>query len=311
MGEPIAPPASTLEATFKGREFEGILDLYFYRRVGFRLAQFFARLKMTPSGVTLLGGLFGLCAGHLYYYQDLRLNFIGMLLHICANAFDNADGQLARLTNSQSRNGRIIDSLVDHAIFINIYLHLGLRLLNQGFPGTIALLVISAGLSHGLQAAAADYSRNAFLYFVRGRGDFDSSQDLSTEFRQLRWSDSFGTKLLLAIYRNATRQQEGFAPHLVELKETVNRQFANGTPAWWRNRYREMVGPSFRLWGFLMTNTRMLLLFLVLILGQPVWFFWAELTVFNVLFIALLLQQRKMSDSLLNLVAKPGAVAAA
>src|SRR5438309_3908607 len=92
----IIEPSTTPEATYKVREAEGILDLYFYRKIGFRLAQFFARLKMSPLAVTLLGGLFGICAGHLYYYRDLRTNIVGMFLHVLANALDNADGQLAR-----------------------------------------------------------------------------------------------------------------------------------------------------------------------------------------------------------------------
>jgi CDP-alcohol phosphatidyltransferase-like enzyme len=303
MPDPVEPTSSLLEATYKGREFEGVLDLYFYRRIGFRMARFFARLGMTPSAVTLLGGLFGILAGHLYYYGDLRLNLLGMLLHVCANVLDNADGQLARLTNSQSRKGRIIDSVVDHVIFISVYAHLGLRCLNEGASPAIWLLTLAAALSHALQASAADYSRNAFLYFVKGRSRayFESHEELLGEFRQLRWSEAPLDKLLLGIYLNATRQQELFSPGLVRLKQTVTREFAPEIPAWWQARYRDVVGPTFRLWGFLMTNTRMLLLFAVLILDRPAWFFWAEVTVFNLLFLVLIFQQTKMSKSLLGL----------
>ena len=46
-----------------------------------------------------------------------------MVLHVCANALDNADGQLARLTGQGSRASRIIDSLVVRIIFLNIYIH--------------------------------------------------------------------------------------------------------------------------------------------------------------------------------------------
>ena len=60
--QPDAP-----ETTYKTREVEGILDLYFYRRIGYWLAQFFARLKITPAGVSLLGALCGVMAGHLYF----------------------------------------------------------------------------------------------------------------------------------------------------------------------------------------------------------------------------------------------------
>src|SRR5438094_9430576 len=78
-------PRSGVEATYKAREVEGVFDLYFYRPIGFWLAQFFARLKMTPAAVSLLAGLFGVIAGHLYYYRNLGLNAAGMMPPVCAN----------------------------------------------------------------------------------------------------------------------------------------------------------------------------------------------------------------------------------
>src|SRR5213079_1135267 len=172
----IIEPSTTPEATYKAREVEGILDLYFYRKIGFWLAQFFARLNVTPAGVSLFGALCGVVAGHLYFYRNLGTNIIGMALHVFANALDNADGQLARLTGRQSREGRIIDSLVDHLIFTSIYVHLALRCFFEGASPMIFLVALAAAFSHGLQAGAADYYRNAYLYFVnqRSRGDFHS-----------------------------------------------------------------------------------------------------------------------------------------
>ena len=79
---------AAVEGTYKNRDVEGLLDIYFYRRVGFVLARVFARLGLAPTGVTLLSLISGLAAGHLYYYPDLRLNLFGMGLHIVSNAFD-------------------------------------------------------------------------------------------------------------------------------------------------------------------------------------------------------------------------------
>ena len=55
-------------------------------------------------------------------------------------------------------------------------------------------------------------------------------------------------------------------------------------------------------WRLLMTNTRMLVLFLVLFLGQPVYYFWFELIPLNVLFVYLIVRQEKMAKSLLEAV---------
>jgi phosphatidylglycerophosphate synthase len=302
MPEQIDAPLSTVEATYKAREVEGIVDLYFYRKIGFLLAQFFAGLKMRPAAVTLLGGVFGIAAGHLYYYRDLRVNLLGMVLHVIANALDNADGQLARLLNQNSRSGRLIDSVVDQVIWIGIYLHLALRYLAQGGSSWVWLLAVAAGLSHALQAAAADYCRNGYLYFVKGRSgtDLDTSSALRQDYRRLSWRAETWKKLLLLMYTNITRQQEILSPDLRRLHERVERDFPHEIPAWLQSRYRNNARPTLKWWGLLMTNTRMFFLFVLFLMGKPVWFFWIELTVFNVLLTYLVLQQKEMSRSLLE-----------
>jgi phosphatidylglycerophosphate synthase len=298
--QPDAP-----ETTYKTREVEGVLDLYFYRRIGYWLAQAFARLKITPAGVSLIGALCGVMAGHLYFYRNLAINVAGMALHVCANALDNADGQLARLTGTGSRKGRIIDSLADHLVFVSIYVHLALRYLVEGASPLICLLAIAAGISHALQGAAADYFRTSYLYFLkRGKSfmDLDSSAALRSDYQGLSWRDQPWHKLLLALYWNFTRQQEMLSPHLKRLRETSSALFSQEIPEWFRARYQRFARPMFKLWGLLMTNTRMLILFILLFIGQPVWYFWIEVTVFNVLLVYLLYRQENMSQSLLELV---------
>jgi len=304
----LIAPSSTLEKTYKIREAEGFLDLYFYRKVGFRLAQVFARLGLSPVAVTVLGGLFGIVAGHLYYYRDLGTNIVGMGLHVWANALDNADGQLARLTGRGSRNGRIIDSLVDHLIFLNIYVHLALRCLREGAPTTVCLLALVAGISHALQGAAADYYRYAYLHFVgvRTQAQFDSTAFLRSSYRELEWRRQPWNKFLLALYLNFTWQQEMLAPKLKKLREVLDQLYPRELPEWLKTRYAVSARGMFKWWGFLMTNTRMIILFLLLFLDRPVWYFWIELTVLNFLLIVLLIHQNKMSESVLKLATGAG-----
>jgi CDP-alcohol phosphatidyltransferase len=299
----IIEPSTTPEATYKAREVEGILDLYFYRKIGFWLAQFFARLNVTPAGVSLFGALCGVIAGHLYFYRNLGTNIIGMALHVFANALDNADGQLARLTRRESREGRVIDSLADHLIFLSIYLHLALRCLIEGASPLVWLLAVIAGISHGLQGAAADYYRTTYLYFVKGGllVDLDCSMTLRSSYRKLRWRDQPWPKFLLALYLNFTRQQEMLSPRLNRLREVSKRSFPHQIPEWFSTRYRISARPMFKLWGLLMTNIRMLVLFIFLFLGQPIWYFWVEVTILNILLAYLIHRQEIMSQSLMEL----------
>jgi CDP-alcohol phosphatidyltransferase len=300
---------SRTAATYKAREVEGALDVYFYRPLGFRLAEFFARFKVRPAGVSLLAGLCGVVAGHLYFYRNLGINIAGMVLHICANALDNADGQLARLTHQESRKGRIIDSVADHLGFASVYIHLTLRCALAGASPAIWLLALGAAISHALQGAAADYYRTAFLYFSGGaRAEIDSSSALRSDYRKLSWSQRAWDKLLLALYLNFTLQQELLAPGLKNLCNTANAVFHGKIPGWLEQRYRDVASPMLRLWRLLMTNTRMFVLFLVLFVGQPVYYFWFELIPLNVLFVYLIARQEKMAESLDQLlVTRPSA----
>ena len=296
--------SATVEKTYKAPELEGWIDIYFYRKVGFQLARLFATLGMTPTAVSVIGCISGVIAGHFYYYRDLRLNIFGMLLHIAANAFDNADGQLARLTNQTSRMGRLIDGMADHLVWLSIYFHLALRCVTEGSPLAIAILALAAGLSHGCQAAAADYYRSGYLYFVRGRArsGLDSSLDLRTEFQRLRWRDQPWQKILLAFYLNFTLQQELLAPALQRLHQVIEHAFSEEIPLWLRDGYRQLARPFLVWWRLLMTNTRMLLLFLLLLIGRPIWYFWVEVSLFNFLLVYLLWQQENALRSLVQLV---------
>src|SRR5437899_8449423 len=295
---------SRVEATYKAREVEGVLDLYFYRPIGFRLAELFAQLKMTPATVSLLAGVSGVIAGHLYYYRDLRVNIVGMVLHVCSNALDNADGQLARLTQTESRKARVIDSVVDHLVFLSIYLNLALRCLAEGFSPAIWCLALAAGISHALQGGAADYFRSTYLYLVANgaRAGIDSSSGLRSEYRSWSWRQRPWDKLLLALYLNFTRQQEMLAPRLKQLRGTASELFQSQIPRWLEQRYRDSAGQMFKWWGLLMTNSRMLILFALLFMGQPVYYFWFELLPLNLLFIYLLIRQEKLAESLLEAV---------
>jgi phosphatidylglycerophosphate synthase len=303
MSQEIGTSSPPIEATFKAREVEGVLDICFYRPIGFRLAQLFAKLKLTPSRVSVLAGICGVAAGHLYYYRDLRINIAGMALHVCANALDNADGQLARLTHRESREGRIVDSICDHLVFASVYLHLALRCWMEGASSAVFLLALAAAISHALQGAAADYYRTTYLHVVAGlRSGFDSSAQLRLELQSRSWRRALWKKLLLALYLSFTRQQELIAPRLKNLRDALGRLSGSRCPGWFRERYRELAAPSLKEWGLLMTNTRMLVLFFLLFIGQPVWYFWFELGPLNLLLVHLLGRQRKLAETSLRML---------
>ena len=296
-----APPPP-VESTYKARDVEGVLDIYFYRPIGYALALFFAKLRFTPSMVSLLGGSIGVLAGHLYYYSDLRLNLIGMALHVFTNALDNADGQLARLTNRGSLQGAIMDGFADYIVFLSVYLHLCLRYMAEGGSAVVWLFAIGAGISHALQSMMIDYYRYGYLQFVAGKrsADANASETVRAAYEPVSWRDFF-KKLGLWNYLSYTRQQEMLAPNLLRLRLATR----DAIPEWLTLAYRSDCKPLVKWCNCLATNPRMLLLFAFLLLGQPVWYFVVELTILNVLLVYLLLQHDVIFRSLLARLEAP------
>ncbi|MGI8889692.1 MAG: CDP-alcohol phosphatidyltransferase family protein [Chthoniobacterales bacterium] len=290
----------SVETSYKARRVEAWLDLHFYRPFGYRLALFFARIRMSPAQVTLCGGALGITAGHFYYYRDLRWNLLWMFLHVLSNAFDNADGQLARLTKQGSRSGRALDGLVDNLVFVSVYAHLCLRYIAGGGSPLVGLLAIAAGLSHSWQSAAADYVRNAWLYFAEGksRAELDAASQVHAQFVRLRWKEKPREKFLFRLYLNYTTQQEWLLPRLNALKQLANEPGG----AAMAEAYCRATRPLIKWTNLLATNPRMILLFALLLLGQPVWYFVAELTVFNLLLFFLLRGQDQICRRLLATV---------
>jgi hypothetical protein len=89
---------------------------------------------------------------------------------------------------------------------------------------------------------------------------------------------------------------------LKRLQQMIAHAFSGEIPVWLQDGYRHLARPFLGWWRLLMTNTRMLLLFLLLLIGRPIWYFWLELTLFNVLLVYLLWQQENALRSLVQLV---------
>src|SRR5207245_11779212 len=184
------------------------------------------------------------------------------------------------------------------------FFYFGVALGVGGFAFGVGGLGPGGGVRHCCQAAAADYCRSGYLYFVRGRAraNLDLSAELRSEFQRLRWRNQPWQKVLLAFYLNFTSQQELFAPGLQRLHQVTERAFSEEIPLWLRDGYRQLARPFLAWWRLLMTNTRMLLLFLLLLIGRPIWYFWIEVSLFNFLLVYLLGQQGNALRSLVQLV---------
>jgi hypothetical protein len=292
----------SFESTLKSSDTEELIDIYFYRPIGYNLALFFRAIGVTPNPVTIASIFIGMAGGYLFYYNNLSINIIGMLLLMLANSFDSADGQLARMTNNKSRLGRVLDGLAGSFWFVVIHIVLCLRLQNEGWSAAIWILGISSGLSHMVQAQQADYYRNIHLFFIKGKNgsEFDRSDELDKEYKKLSWGKNFGTKLFAGFYRNYTRQQELLSPNLQKLMALIKERYADNLPDWLVNEFREMNRPLMKYTNIIQFNTRTLFLFFCLFINKPWLYFLFDLMVLTGIMLYMIWRQEKISKHFYN-----------
>ena len=223
-----------------------------------------------------------------------------MLLHVGANLFDNVDGQLARLTQQQSEEGRMLDGIGDNLVFASVYAHICIRYVHGGGSGLIWLIALGAGVCHSMQSAAAEFCRDAYLRFATDRGGrFFRASELRDRAAR---SNRTVSRWLLTLHAGYVVQQELALPRVAELRDRMS-----DTAEWLEQAYREshrLLARQARLLG---TNARMLVLFAVLFLGRPTWYFIAELTAFNAVFLWLIIRENSVAARLLVLVKERGA----
>ena len=117
-----------VRATMKSEDTEGKFELYVTRTPGYLWALLFQKLNVHPIAVTLLSIVIGAAAGYFFWFDDIKMNLIGMFLLIWANWYDCADGQLARMTGKKTLIGRILDGFAGDVWFFSIYFFICLRL---------------------------------------------------------------------------------------------------------------------------------------------------------------------------------------
>lgn len=288
----------SIKSTYKGKDTEEILDKMFYRPIGYPMALASKALGLTPNAVTIISIFVGVAAGHFFYYDNLTLNLYGIALLILANAMDSADGQLARITNTKTRTGRILDGFGGNLWFVSIYIHLYFRLINNGYDPFIILFILIAGISHSFQSAYADYYRNYYLMFVHGNniGEIDESNKLKEDYKKLSWLKNFSQKFLMRVYLNYTIQQELFSKNIIKLYRLTKENLNIGANSQLASIYRLLNKPLIKYFNILTTNTRMIFLFFTLFIKLPELYFLFELTLLNILFVYVILKHERNSD---------------
>lgn len=127
------------------------LDVLFHRRLSRPLSRLAVRRRLTPNQVTLLSLAVGVAAAWCFGQANLALALLGFALYTIAVVLDHADGEIARLTLTESSFGAALDVAVDTVIHALLVLGMG-GAAQRVAGGGAALFGIAAAL--GVVASA-------------------------------------------------------------------------------------------------------------------------------------------------------------
>ncbi len=284
------------EDSLKSSDTEEKLDLMFYRPIGYRWAVFFAKLGVTPNAVSVMSIFFGVAAGVLFYFDVLWINVVGMLLLIWANTFDSTDGQLARMTKQFSPIGRVLDGVSGDIWFIAIYVAICMRMA-PAWGIYIWIFGALAGYWHVKQAALSDYYRNIHLHFINGdsQSEFSDSEVERLKYESISFKERPIEKVFAFFYKNYTKNQEKMTPCMQRLKIALKDRFGDGMPSEkFIKAFRAKSLPLMPLTNILTFNTRVIALFISLIINIPWLYFVFELVVLNIIMLYMYIRHERM-----------------
>jgi hypothetical protein len=287
-------PQSAL--ALKGTTVEEWTDVHFFRPVGIRIARALEPTRVSADQVTLWGLLVGLVAGHLVVYSSLWLNLAGVALFVVSDLFDSADGQLARLRGTSTRLGRVLDGLSDMLRFLNLYVHLLVRMVHvQGWGWPAVVLVLVVIWSHSFQGATVDFIKNVYLEVAGGGGETDLPEDLEPS----RQGGALA-RIARRLYRAYSRRQAMMFPATYRLLQAARRTAPDQA---FRAQYVERQAAVLPVLTLIATNIRFALLAAAILAGHVWWFLFVTAVPMNLVMATVILVHERTTAELVRGIA--------
>ena len=292
-------------ASLKSVETENMLDLYFYRPIGYQIARVLKHTCITPNMVTVLSIFIGAGTGLMFYFDNLTYNLIGILLLVTANILDCVDGQLARLTGIKSKIGRILDGIAGEIWFTLIYVFLALRLTHAYGTAWFFIPATLSGLSHMIQANITDYYKTLHLFFEskeKGK-EFQNREQISAQQRKMKTGFS---KFIYSLYEIYTGIQEKLTPVLQQLLGRLQTTYGDDIPQNIRLNFRQKSNHLMKYCiDFMTFNGRTTILFLVILSGYVWIYFIYEIIILNIFLYVAIQKHEKMCRRIYKEIASP------
>lgn len=285
-----------LQASFKSKDTEEWLDVYFTRPIGLVFAIFWNKLGVHPNVITILSIFLGVGAGIMFGYTDLMHNILGVLLLMFANFCDSTDGQMARLTGKKTLLGRVLDGFSGDVWFVTIYFAIIFRLFNQNIPGTelhwhllIFVLAFVAGvMCHSPQSSLADYYRQIHLLFLKGKegselDNYAQQRQIYENLPKSKWFD----RLFYYNYANYCKSQEKRTPKFQKMMEVVKERYGSveNMPQELKEQFIKGSRPLMKYTNILTFNVRAITLYVTCLLNCPWVYLLVEIIILSIIYI--------------------------
>ena len=259
---------------------EEIIDLVFFRPLGYVFVKIAFPFPITPNQISLCALLIGTGAGFVFSFGTASAFCIGAMVYGLSNILDCSDGMLARLKKNGSPVGRIVDGVIDYITGVSVFVGLGIGLSKALSMHTVALpcnawiLVIAAATSTIFHAVFSDYFRNSFLDRQKDplRTIDNEHEEFKKELVHLKKNrGNYITMLLITLYLGYMKLQS-----------------ANKSKAKIKIRHKVRVRTVIA-WNLIGPSTHIAMMIIAMILLKPAIFFFYTIVFANCWMLALLL----------------------
>ena len=188
--------------------FDETLTLYILRPIAFVFVKLLYPTSITPNQVSLMTIIVGIISGYFFSRGTVTCFVIGGSLYFLCMVLDCVDGMIARLKNSGTAVGRIIDGVADYLVGISVYVGMGIGfekgLINLDFlPVNHWWIMAIAAVSHIFHAVIVDYYRAEFMAHGLGKSTstWEEKKIFTAELNKIKHlRGRLLEKILIAVY---------------------------------------------------------------------------------------------------------------
>jgi len=265
--------------SLKQVEVEELVDLYFFRPLGFALVKAIYRTNITPNQLTMVSLALGILGGVCYGFGHRMAVMLGATLYAVSLVLDCSDGQLARLKKNGTRLGRVLDGFIDYFVGIAVYLGIGIGLAPEtGNSLMWWFLIAAAGLSNFFHSVSVDYYRTRFIDFVQGEG---ASHFEDEDYRSFK--EELG---VLKAQKGKVLRKWAIGAYLrylnIQKKMTLHRHNSGIEKKMNEEDFYRRNKIALRFWTFLGSSTQIAFLIVTSVLDRMDIYFWGMIVVMNI-----------------------------